>query len=228
METRGVGALVDRNVHRWELEEAIRNRIGGRHRTAPPVAVSREYGSQGAAVANLVAGRLDRSLWDKELLHAVAEQSGAEEALLAAVDERTRSALRDLIEASILGDEYTESEFLRHLRRVVRLVARLGAVIVGRGAQYLLDGDALRVRVVAPLEIRVARVVESQGLDEKHATSKVQRIDQERARFVAHHFGRDVAAPADYDLVVNTGTLTIDRAADVIVAAYRAKFGEML
>jgi hypothetical protein len=51
--------------------------------------------------------------------------------------------------------------------------------------------------------------------------------DVERDEYLRRTFGRDAARAEDYDLVVNTGELELERAADVVVAALRGKFGEL-
>lgn len=45
--------------------------------------------------------------------------------------------------------------------------------------------------------------------------------------FNKRHYGRDVTDPLHYDVVLNTGWITHEAAADVVIAAYRAKFGRL-
>jgi hypothetical protein len=49
----------------------------------------------------------------------------------------------------------------------------------------------------------------------------VQRIDRDRAQFVAHHFHRDVLDVHNFDMVLNASRLTADACADAAVQALR-------
>lgn len=73
--------------------------------------------------------------------------------------------------------------------------------------------------VVAPLELRVRRVMNDLKVDEKSAKREVDRFDGGRRQFVRRYFGGDVEDPLHYDLVVNTERLSYDSAASVIVDA---------
>lgn len=227
MSPRSVEAIVESQVQRW---------IGERTRSpAPPpqpmpvVAVSRQFGAGGAACARLVADRLGFTFWNRELLAAIAGHAHLEASTLARFDEHHRSVLIDAVggmlpTASSLG----LLDYARELTRVVRdVVQRGGAVLVGRGAGYLIDpARVLRVRVVCPIDERVRRVAARDGLDLEAARRHVLDADADRRAFVRDLYGKDLDDVAGHDLWVNTGSLPVELSASVIVAAYRARFGE--
>jgi cytidylate kinase len=225
---REVMQLVDEQVKRW-LAEQEKRKAQPRVTPEPPkplITISREAGANGTSLGRIVAKKLAFELWDQEIVHRVAEEKGAPEALFAAVDERARSRIQDLLAGILMGDVGTETEYVASLGRVFHSIAEHGsAVIVGRGAHYVLGpNEALRVRVVAPLEDRVRVIAGTRRLGEREARAEVERIDHERVAFNRHHYGRNVADPAFYDVIVNTGSFQLESAADVVVAAYRAKF----
>ena len=225
MEERATNFLqvVERQCRRWELQQAERRARAPVH--WPVITVSREFGARREALARLVALRTGFSFWDVELIHALAAESGASEAILRSLDEHRRNALEDSIEGALMGGQYMNSEFVRGLMRLIHTIASHGAgIIVGRGAQYVLAEPALRVRVVCPLGERIRGYASRRGLDERHARREVERKDQERRSFVRQYFSRDVADPSGYDVIVNTGTLALERARDVILHVYEAKF----
>jgi cytidylate kinase len=80
------------------------------------------------------------------------------------------------------------------------------------------------VRAVCPLDQRIAGLVERRGIDVAEARAEVAATDAERRAFVKDHFKTTVDDPSLFDLEVNTGTLGVEGAADVVVAAYRARF----
>ncbi len=96
-----------------------------------------------------------------------------------------------------------------------------GAVILGRGGQVALRDmpDVLHVRVVAPLEIRIRRTQESEGLTADEAREQVSVSDQASAGYVKHYYNADPADPSLYDLVINTSKITPVVAADLVIQA---------
>jgi cytidylate kinase len=83
------------------------------------------------------------------------------------------------------------------------------------------------VRVVCPYEQRIAGYAQREGLTEREAERELARVERERQTFIRRHYGREVGDPTHYDIMVNTEGLPADRAADVLVAAYRSKFGRL-
>jgi len=224
----GLEAIVDRQVRYWHLKrQAKKRKQKGGSRHWPVVTVSREFGSLGAAMGKLVAERFGFEYWDQELVHAMADQTGVDEALLATLDEHARSNVEVLIDGIFRGEAYTESEYLRQLMRVVHTIGNHGnAVVIGRGSQYILeDEEALHVRAVCPREIRVAGLCERRGITKAKARKELESIEKDRHTFIEHHYRCDVRDASAYDIVINTGTLTVDQAADLVVSCYQARFG---
>jgi cytidylate kinase len=104
--------------------------------------------------------------------------------------------------------------------------AKVGhVVVVGRGAQVLFANrrDVLHVRIVAPLQLRVAYVMQREGLDLKTARSRVQLKENDRHRYLQAQYRRNPDDSHLYDLVVNTGVLSLDSAVALIAQALQYK-----
>jgi cytidylate kinase len=225
--TRSLLSIVDEQIQRWRIEQASRARdLLPRERPKPIVTISRQAGSRGTELGRLVSEALGFRFWDQEIVHRIAEELGAPEAMTRAVDEHPRGRLADLLAGILMGDRSTEEEYFAQLvRLVVSLGERGGAVVVGRGAQFIVAAEsALRVRVVAPLDTRVRHLAVQRRLTDAAARTEVERLDRERAVFMRHHYDRDVTDPAAYDLVINSATMPIERAVQIVVAAYGVKF----
>jgi cytidylate kinase len=97
-------------------------------------------------------------------------------------------------------------------------------VVVGRGGQVVLRDkpDVLHVRLVAPLEVRIRRHQIRAGLTVEAAREEVLERDRASAQFVKRYHGVDVADPTLYDLIINTGKLPWEGAADLIARALAA------
>jgi cytidylate kinase len=105
--------------------------------------------------------------------------------------------------------------------RVIGAIGRHGkAIIVGRGANFVLPPEnRFRVRIIAPLELRVNRVAETYGVSKKEAKRHVLRTESDRRAFVRKYFHSDIGDPANYDVIFNTGTLSVESAAAAICSA---------
>jgi len=225
---RSVDAIVGEQVHRWTLEQQGRRRAAEEvKRTRPVLAISRQFGALGAALARQVASALHYSFWDRDLLGAICTNSGTTEQILNSVDERRRNGIAELVALFADGDAVSSQEYHVELARVVHTIASHGnAVIVGRGAQYLLEPDVvLRVRAVCELTKRIKGLMGRSDMTEDEARRLVKATDADRRRFIRQHFDRDCDDPIEYDLVINTGRVPLHMATDMIVAACRARFG---
>ena len=202
------------------------------------ITISREYGSGGGEIATRLAQQLGWHLIDHEVVVRVAQELGVSEAEAEVYDERGEGIVAriltslQVIQPSILiatppmplttdAKEYNEAR-----RRVIDAAVKTGhVVIVGRGAQVLLADrrDVLHVRIVAPLDLRVAYVMQREGLDQASARTRIQGKDRDRSRYLQaqHHLSSE--DPHLYDLVVNTGILDLDSAIDLIQLALERK-----
>lgn len=102
------------------------------------------------------------------------------------------------------------------------------AIYHGHAGHLLLPGisHVLRIRLIAPREIRIALAMEREDLTKLEATKKIDRVDSERTRWVQAFFGVNWSDPAIFDLVVNLDQMTMEEAADI--AAHTAKLPSFL
>ena len=99
-------------------------------------------------------------------------------------------------------------------------VAQGGKLVYhGHGGQALLAGihHVLKVRLLAPLAYRVARVQEHRKMDQASAYLYLGRIDEVRAGRVQEFFGVDWQDPRHYDLLLNLGRMSLEDAAQRVV-----------
>ncbi len=173
-----------------------------------------------------MANKLDYGFFGIEIVDQIAREQGIQQRLVAGVDEHVRSVIERHVVDSFRSKAFTESEYLRHVVRVVTTLGKRGmAVILGRGAPFILSQEqALRVLVVAPTSMRVERRARERALAREQAAELVAQEDAERHAFLRHHFGVTPDDAALYDLVVNTGTLGMDAAAALVVDALRRGF----
>jgi cytidylate kinase len=201
------------------------------------VTISREYGSGGGEIAARLAERLGWQLIDHEVVQQIAQRLGVEEEDAAAHDEHAESWVMQFLTTmqgvgpmvalpSNLSFPPTEASYTRALRDVVHGAVLAGqTVIVGRGSQIILRErrDTLHVRIVAPLELRIAYVALRENLTRAAAQQRILQRDQERRRYLAATY-RAVPDNAHlYDVTLNTSVLDFDGCVDLIACALAAK-----
>ena len=223
--------LIEQQMTRWELARRKRlqqERPGrgklGRLYFGPYVLISREKGAGGHQVANLIGQKLGWQVFDRQIVDAIAERTKMRQQLVEYLDEKTRGGLEEFLR-HVLTKEIGTTDYLRHLRQVLLTLGQQGdVVIVGRGAEHILPAQfGLRVRMVAPFYLRVDRIASANGLTTEAADPLVAKVDQERKDFVHNQFQKDIRDPMSYDLVINTGALTVEGTAEIVMEALRQK-----
>ncbi len=198
--------------------------------TMRAITISREYGSGGGEIAVRLAKRLQWRLIDHEVVVRVAQKLHVSEEEAEDHDERVEGLASRILKSlrlihptmpvTIEMPLSMDSRAFHEARSQIieGAVAAGHVVIVGRGAQAHLAQrrDVLHVRIVAPLEARIAYVVSREGLDRATAQARILRKDHERARYLETFYHRSSSDPHLYDLVLNTGILDLESAVDVI------------
>jgi len=215
---RYIEELVNHQIRRSELarqKECDR----GEATCKPVITISRRMGSGARIVAGRLADDLGWSLWDKEIIDAIAEHADVSRRAGAAFDEKTVSEIESFTRA-VLGD-YEMGGFIyaRHLARAVGSIAKLGnAIILGRGANFLLP-NALNIRIDASDEHRIQNMMTYENLTNEQAEAKIRQSDRERREFLVGLFGRERVEHARYDLTIWMDELRPEDAVEIIKTA---------
>ncbi len=187
------------------------------------IAISRECGAGGGEVARAVAARLGWPVYDRELIQKIAGEKGVRTELLESVDEKQTSWVLETLAAFADSKRISSAAFARDVAETLLALAVHGdCIVVGRGAAIILpEATTLRVRLVAPLDVRIARVQKKFGTSEKETARRVRETDAQRKEFVSSHFHRDVTDVQLCDVLLNTARFSTVQCADLIVAALR-------
>lgn len=185
------------------------------------ITISRQMGSGGRRIAEIVAEELGWRLIGKELITEAAEKSGQDAEKIERVFEQ-RLSLQDRITFRERSEKYIES-----IRRVVEDIVEQGnVVILGRGAHLLIQGDPrlFRVHLVAELEIRIVRIAEQYNLKGKAGLQEARRMvinsDYSRTAYHNYLFEADWNDPLLHDMVINTTEIGVEQAARTVLEAF--------
>lgn len=193
----------------------------------PCLLVSREYGSGGVEVARRVGQRMGWHVFDREIVEEISRIAHERQRLIESVDEHALSYWDRTWQEVLTASDAFNEKYLRYLRQVVMSLGYHGEVIIiGRGAQYMLPpACAVRLRLVAPLELRAARLAEREGISPAQAKARILSFDAERSAFVRKTFKSSAESPHNYDLLLNTAEISFDGAAEIVIAALCEKLG---
>jgi len=210
------------------LEERTRARV---------ITISRQLGSGGDEIARKVSKILGYAYFDKSLMVSVAKSIGISEEDIADFSEDTykvrgfadrifqrknpRAMSLALKDNELIRKALDEEECLSMIQTVINnLTSRGKTVIVGRGGQAILKDKVgvFHVRIVAPLAVRVERIMESKGLRHEDALRLIEDSDNASAEYLRRFYNIDWEDPAIYDMVLNTGNMDLNTAARVIAS----------
>jgi cytidylate kinase len=189
------------------------------------VAISREAGARGTTIARKIAEILDWQAFDPETLDYLAQNDTAREQLLAEVPADARR-WADTQLAHLQRDRGLNAtgDLLRLVRLLLAVAARGNAVIVGRGAGFMLPPETtVHARIIAPLDARVAYMAQELRLTRPEAVEEVRARDERRANFLDQTLALDPSDLTAFDVVVNSDRLGVEAAAQFIGWAVRTK-----
>lgn len=208
------------------------------------ITVSRQFGSGGDEVVEQVCDLLGYRFLDKWMMQDVAGEvglSGTEvvdfseehykarsffqslfgprQRVVAQYSSRTRDTSGVTHTSVVKLDEEQCIDLVR--ASVMAAYKRGSMVIVGRGSQAILADrpDVLHVRIEAPLEMRMARISQQEGMTLVEARALIAQRDFAAAQYLERFFGVDWHDTLNYALVINTGKCSFEAAAQIIVKA---------
>ncbi len=209
------------------------------------VTISRQYGSGGREVAARLCELLGYRYFDKEVMSEVAHEVGLSpqeivdfpedqhqvNILLGRVlyrpqpvrpvrawtEDKTGARTQEAVDLDA-------KQSISMVRAIIQAAAKQGdVVILGRGGQVVLRGQSgvLHVRIQAPLEERIERVCQREGLTRLAARDLVAERDRATQDYLHTFYSVAVNDPALYHLVLNTGLWSVETAAKIVADSRR-------
>jgi cytidylate kinase len=204
----------------------------------PIITIRGQLGSGAPQIGKLCADTLHIDYCDRQIINRIAERLNrprqqiiAKEILPVTLAERiTRFIKDDFSGSSSLNRPSPDNDvppldnahYMKGLKSVIKGLARTEEVVIsGRGSQFFLKNHpgALHILIIAPLYLRIKRVMESTGLTEENAKEKIVQYDSRRREFIKKYFKADLEDPIHYDMTINTAHISYESGASMIVRA---------
>jgi Cytidylate kinase-like family len=206
------------------------------------ITIRGQMGSGALEIGRIVANKLDFDYADREIITKVAELFNRGEQDVIVKELPPGSFMGRIVEAlskyhpskpspnaKYLGSYLTnrvipmdDIRYLIGLKSIINEIAKESSIVIhGRGSQFILQDcpNAFHVMVVAPMEVRLKRVMSSLKMDKEHAKKEIERFDSSRREYIRRYFKADLEYPLHYDLIINTNYLTYEHAASIIIKA---------
>lgn len=191
------------------------------------ITISRAFGSGGHTIGKQVAERLGIPFYDKELVDAVAKESGFHADFIKEAGEYasvTSSFLFNIAvsphPSSALNTMSMADQLFVYQANVIRDLAEKGpCVIVGRCADYILKDreDCLHVFIHADMAYRAERIVRLYGHTKQTPEKRLNDKDNKRRVYYKHYTNRTWGDAQNYHVSLNSGLIDIDKCTDIIV-----------
>ena len=194
------------------------------------VAISRQKGSGGGHIGQVIAERRKLRYIDGAMLRDAAEYLRVHDPNLERVGERIDTWWSTMAGALAMGglsglgmlpvDTVREADTAHIERRIIQEIAQQHpSVIVGRGAGQVLKGQPGVVNIFfhAPEAWRIERIAERAGVAPAKAKDVVRGSDRDRGSFVRTLTGADWTDTRQYDLSIDTSTVGIERATEMVL-----------
>ncbi len=202
------------------------------------ITLSRTYGSGGRELGKMLAARHGIKAYGSELIKMAADKSGIRPEYFERVDEKPTDSFLYTLATNALSfgssinpyDHTLSSEKLFNQQAdIIREIAdREDCVIIGRCGGYILRDmpRCVKIFLTAPLDFRIHRVMEYEEATQQQAEKSIKAMDKRRESYFGYYTGREWGACSTYDLALDTSTVGIEGAADLIDQYLRIRFGE--
>lgn len=177
--------------------------------------ISREFGSGGREIGMAAAKALNYEYINKERILADIRATGKDwETYGKNLDEHCPT-MWEKYDWSFRGFNALLQSLILHYALNDK------AVIMGRGGNFLLKDIpyALRIRVTAPIEQRVERIMKRESMDKDTAHWLIEKTDKERACFIHLIYGKHWDSSEEYDMVLDGGSKSIDELTGIVKEA---------
>ncbi len=176
------------------------------------ITISRQVAALGDEIATRLAEQLQYTFIDRKMIEQRIIDLGFPQEKMEKYDERKPGFF-----ASLAKDR---DEYLDYLQTAILEVAAQGnCILIGRGSFVVLAElpNLFSIRLVAPENVRIARLMKEFDWDEKQALARIHESDENRLGFHKSFFDLSNTDPAQFHATLNTGLFSEKTAVDTIV-----------
>ena len=198
------------------------------------ITISRQIGSGGAYIGQLLAKKLGISYVDREIIAQAAKEFSILEEDLESRDEKIPSFWNSFFQSSICSpDVYlppqvfvpTEEAIFKVETKIIKGIAKdRSAIIIGRCGSHILRNNPNHMSIFlhAESDFRLKRIQELYKISKKDAVTMMEQSDDERARYHQLLTGKPWSDATQYDLCINTSKIGVNASVELIAQTLNA------
>jgi cytidylate kinase len=178
------------------------------------VTVSHQYGSRGELIAREVAVRLGFELVMPETISEIIQE---------------RYQLDYSLENEMAGMPHPKGSIKLFARLISAILADMAVlkdlVVLECGGQFIFKSfpNALHVRIIASRELRAENARREKSISHQETLTQVDAHDRAQERLLRARFKHSSNTPEHYDLTINTGTIDVNDAVEIILSTVQLK-----
>ena len=189
------------------------------------ITISRQFGSGGRTIGRQVAEKLGIPCYDQELIEQLAEKSGFTKEYIKEHSEYTERGgwLANALSGRAAGGMTNQDHiWVAQRELILELAAKGPSVMVGRCADYILQGqaDCLNVFIHASMENRAERIVTMYGERDDAPEKRLRDKDKRRKAYYQFYTDTEWGRAENYHVALDSGALGIDKCVELIVNLY--------
>ena len=193
------------------------------------VVISREFGSGGHEIAEMLSKKLNVNLYDRKMLDEIAMEKNMHVDQLKKHEEKPR---RKLLSRRVRGYSNSPEEIIAEMQfDYIRKKADSGEsfVIVGRCADTVLRDrpGMISIFVTGDKECKIKRIMNVFGISREEAESKRKRHDRTRKQYHNIHSDFKWGDSRYYDVCINSSKLGEDITADLVETYIKERISKM-
>lgn len=192
----------------------------------PFLTISRDFGCGEEEIIPLLEKELGWKVYGRNLLDHLAQRESLSRSFMDTLDEHKQSLIDNWVNFLIRSGSVLQDDYVVKISKMIKvIVAHESAIILGRGANYILADkkEGLHVKLIAPLDARVRNIMKVRKLGEKEARKLVEQIDEERRNFVQRYFNPDFRECEKFDLTFNTANVSSEAICKVVLLMLKEK-----
>lgn len=166
------------------------------------VTISREHGSAGKRIGQLLAQMMQIPCYYKEVTAMAAEESGLAAEFISDINKNSPDRLKELYMSTNIMQQAVVAQ-----DKIIKKIAESGScVIIGRAADHILreHQDIVRIFIHAPKNYRVKKIMEMYGDTEQEAKKNMEHSDAARSNYYRSVTGLPWAHSDNYELCIDS------------------------
>ncbi len=188
----------------------------------PVIAINREYGAGGRALAAILSEKLGIPYYDRDFVKKTVDESGYDTEDVEREGEemsRPSQVLNDLLNSTVSFNSSHDAIF-RAEKKVILKLAGSPCIMVGRCADRIVGesgADTVSIYLHAPLEKRLKRTEELAEYGKMKPEKYLEDRDNKRRTFYKYYTGHEISDASNYTFCFDVGKISIPQCAQIIL-----------